>query len=139
MADLTPHEHFEGEVLPNCRDYMADPGSERKAKNAAISVRHFPEWAFHYFRENDRKRLRGANSVKQLIRLLCDESKELDLVVQYAEAGKHRFRTPAQNYTIPTSTNALNDVRGRLRLNATGEYFDQVLTDAVTFLREWIG
>ncbi len=140
MAGLmTPHEHFEADVLPNYHECMADLASERGAKNAAISVCHFPEWAFHYFRENDRKPLRGTNSVKHLNRVLCEECRELDLVMQFANAGKHRFLTPAQNYTIPTSTSAVSDAGGRLKIIATGEFFDEVLTDAVAFLRGWIG
>ena len=140
MADLiTPHEHFEGEVLPNYRDYMDDLTSERRAKNVANSVCHFPEWAFHYFKEHDRKRLRGTNSVKHLTARLCEECRELDLVVQFANAGKHRFLTPAQNYMIPTSTSAVIDAGGRLKIIATGEFFDQVLTGAIVFLRGWIG
>ncbi len=95
--------------------------------------------AFHYFKEHDRKRLRGTNSVKHLTARLCEECRELDLIVQFANAGKHRFLTPAQNYMIPTSTSAVSDAGGRLKIIATGEFFDQVLTGAVVFLRGWIG
>jgi len=139
MADLTPQVHFAADVEPNYQEYVfMEPGNERKAKNAAISVSHFPEWAFHYYWMHDRARLLGANSHQQLFKRLCQQCPELKLVQEYADAGKHRFLIPAANFSIPTATGAFREQQGRLKIVTTGDYFDDVLTKAVAFLAGWI-
>lgn len=135
---ITPKEHFASDVEPNYREYMADLLDSRKAKNAAISLSHFPEWSFHYYRENDRSRLFGANSHQQLFNRLCQKCPELKDVWEYADTGKHRFLVPAENFSIWSATGSVVGEAGRLKILTTGDYFDAKLTTAINFLRNWI-
>lgn len=140
IPSMTPAENFDADVWPNYQDYMADIGSERKAKNVAYAVGHFHEWVFHYYRHHDPSRLYGKTNPTEfrdhIIDNLCPE---LQILCDISDASKHRFLTRhLEKRIVTTSTEAFLNDDGRLYMPDCNLHFDEALEKVVTFWRSWL-
>ena len=139
----TPEEWFNDDVWPNYGEYKADPLNERKARNAAISARHFPERVFHYYEAYDRSRLHETKSPAALLDYLAKKHRcpELEILKEVADASKHHFpfEKNVGSRLVTTATDAVWKYGDKLYIRGWNRDFDEVLEKVVAFWRSWLG
>ena len=135
-----PEKTFTEEVLPSYEQYLADPGSVWKAKCAAFFAGHLLEWVFLYYEHHDPSRLYDAANLADFRDIMFNKCLDLKTVFDFAEASKHRFlnRKPEMR-TIIAATDALLVENERIVMSKVGQYYDEVLTRAIDFWRDWLG
>jgi len=60
---MTPDAYFEAFVQDNYSDYVENPGSVRRAFNAAVSASHLADHYFEYYKKNDPERVKDFQSL----------------------------------------------------------------------------
>lgn len=140
IPSMSPEESFRRDVLPNFDCYMSDFGAEWKAKNVAYAAAHLIEWVYEYYRVHGASRLSGASSLSDFRQGLFVQCPALKVVHDMAEAHKHRFLTRRRSApTITSSTEAFQAHDEWLEVTATGQRFDDVISEVVDFWRRWLG
>lgn len=85
-----PRRFFDRHVKPNYAEWMRDPLSERRAKNAVSEANNMAERAFHYWRDHDPSQLYGATKERDYrSELAARECPDFALVRDVADAHKH--------------------------------------------------
>lgn len=135
---LPPSEVFAAEVFPAYQDFVAEPLSERHAKNAARAVDHHLDWTFEYYDRTDRGRLLGANDLGRFREAMFEQRPELRMMWDIADAAHHRFLTRhVEKRTVFTSTDSFVVAQEELIVLHYNEPFLPALTAAVNFWRDW--
>ena len=68
---MTPDAFFEAFVQDNYFDYVENPGSVRRAFNAAVSASHLADHYFEYYKKKDPERLKDFSSLGKFVEFLC--------------------------------------------------------------------
>ncbi len=85
-----PRNFFENHVKPNYEDWLANPLSERLAKNAVSDANIMAERVFHHWKERDPTRVFSAEGPTPYRRaMVSNECDDFQLVWDVADGHKH--------------------------------------------------
>ena len=139
----TPAEWFNDDVWPNYQEYVANPLDERRARNAAISARHFPERVYHYYKAHDLSCLHETKSPAAFLNYLAINHgcPELQILQEVADLSKHHFSDEkhAGSRLVTAATDAIYFDERELYIRGWNRRFCDVLMKVVTFWRSWLG
>ena len=71
---MTPDAYFEAFVQDNYSDYVENPGSVRRAFNAAVSASHLADHYFEYYKKNDPERVKDFQSLGKFVEFICTQT-----------------------------------------------------------------
>jgi hypothetical protein len=134
-----PSERFRENIEPALAEYLKNPLSKRSANNLARDLDHHSDWAFEYYKQNDRSRLNGATDVKTFRRQLYGQCPELRMMNDLSDASHHRFLNRRSNpQRIVTASTAAYSVKdGALYVPNYETHFLPAANTAVDFWRDW--
>lgn len=111
IPSTPPREQFVRDVLPPYDDFLTDTTLEHRARAAANAQAHFAEHVFVYYDYHDQSVFAGTTRAADFVSHLAqtEQCEELDIIWDFALAGKHRFldRSVSRQRHITTATNAL--------------------------------
>ncbi|MDP1910514.1 MAG: hypothetical protein Q8K85_19610 [Hyphomicrobium sp.] len=141
IPSMTPQEHFQREVLPNYRDFLADPSSEYKMKNAVTAIQYWVEWTYRYFQHHDPSQVYGIKEPELFCRAISNDGcKDLWTVWDLALNRKHRFLDRRLDTRIAiSSTGSVSDMNGVLVHNSFNEPMVPIVMNSVEFLKSRFG
>lgn len=95
IPSTPPIEQLTDDVLPPYKDFLSDNTARHKARASANALAHFSEHVFEYFNHHDPARLSGKTTAKDFVSFLArtEQCEALDIIWDFALAGKHRFVT----------------------------------------------
>lgn len=89
---MTPDAYFEAFVQDNYFDYVENPGSVRRAFNAAVPASHLADHYFEYYKKKDPERVKDFQSLGKFVEFLCAETEGAFRDVRsIANAYKHLY------------------------------------------------
>jgi hypothetical protein len=132
-----PSQIFREKILPAFQEYLAEPGSVRRANILALALNDQLEWTFQYHQAGDVLLLRGARTLKEFRNMIYGLCPELRMMKDLADADKHRELRPNPNRLVVLSTKAYSKKGKSLWVTGYDKAFWPAAEAAVQFWREW--
>ena len=117
---MTPIEFFEGFVEGNLQDCLDDPGSVRRAFNAAISASHLADHFYTFNQRHNPQAVAGLKDSGQLVEHLTKEtSGAFRDVMSVANAYKHLYTDSSSKYGARSTIDSAGSITSIETLSAT--------------------
>lgn len=134
---LKPSEHLHRDFEPNYQEYLADPTTEWKAKNAAQAANNHLEWTFKYYKQTNPSRLPGNQGLGDFRNDIYHQCPDAGMMRDLAEAAKHRFLARSGAITTSSTSAHVSSNSDLLVVDYKNRSFTTAINEVFKFWQNW--
>jgi len=127
---MTPKDFFDAFVIGNYDDFLENPGSVRRAFNAAISASHLADHYFDFYKINDPTKIPFANKGKFIEFLIQNTNGCFKDIRSIANAYKHLYTLTDPRHAIHSSVSSTGAIE-RITMDYDSAEFTEVAEEPV--------